>query len=249
MQFIWRLIIASSSMNPRRNPIQFCILILALGYLSLLIAPNFLFAESQSFGAVTVYAHGPLIGLQQEMQYAEMALAQSPLDDPAVKQRVYLTRSAGEYAWFVPFSRQSLGAAYEEFDSSFLSAADPASDTVHSSRDRFNVRRLSQTMAHERMHLLLAHHFGLVRTLLSPAWKQEGYCEYVAGGHSIGSESDGLRLLTERTVQAPGVTYFRDYLRVRFLIEHRGLTVDQVFAQTFDTGAIDREALAAYSRE
>ncbi len=249
MRPIWRFLAVSSSMNPRRNPIGFCVSLLMLGYLSLLIAPNFLFAESHNFGTVTIYAHGSLTGIEPEMREAEAALTRSPINNPTLKQRLYLTRTPQEFAFFSPYSKQSFGSTYEEFGSSFLSAADPASNTVRSSRDRFNVRQLSQVIAHERMHLLLAHHFGLVKILLSPTWKQEGYCEYVAGGHSIGSEANGLRLLTQGVIQAPGVTYFRDYLRVRFLIERRGLTVDQVFAQTFDIAAIDREALAAYGRE
>lgn len=212
----------------------------------ILVAPNLLFAESQRFGAVTVYAHNSLAGIEPEMKDAEAALARSPINDPAVRQRIYLTRSTQEFAWFSPNSRQALGTSYVEFGSTFLPEADPASNTVRSSRDRFNVRRLSQVITHERMHLLLAHHFGWIRTHLSPNWKQEGYCEYIAGGHSIGSEDDGLHLLAEGAVQISGVTYFRDYLRIRFLIERRGLTIDQVFAQTFDTAAIDREALATY---
>ncbi len=195
-----------------------------------------------------MYAHGSLSGIEPEMRDAEAALARSPINDPALRQRIYLTSSTREFGWFALHNRQALGVSVEEFGSTFLPAADPASNTVRSSRNRFNVRQLSQVIAHERMHLLLAHHFGLIRIHLSPTWKQEGYCEYVAGGHSIGSEADGLRLLTEGTEIAPGIDYFRDYLRVKYLIEQRHVTVDEVFARSFDTAALDREALAAYAK-
>lgn len=234
-------------MNPRRNPVGFCLSILALGYLSLLAAPNFLFAESQSFGAVTVYAHSSLAGIEPQMRDAEAALARSPINDPALRQRIYLTSSTQEFGWFALEARQALGVSFEEFGSSFLSAADPASNTVRSSGNRFNVRQLSQVIAHERMHLLLAHHFGLVRIHLSPTWKQEGYCEYVAGGHSIGSEADGLRILAEGTDTAPSVAYFRDYLRVKYLMEQQHITVDEVFTQSFNTVVLDHKAFAAYA--
>jgi hypothetical protein len=182
------------------------------------------------------------------VELAEKLLSRSPLNDVHLRQSIYLTQSTPEYAFFAPGSVQSFGITFALFADSFLAPSDPVADTIRANRSSYNLRPLSAVLAHERMHVLLSHHFGLMRTWLAPTWKQEGYCEYIAGGHSIGDDAEGMRLLTAKASDQPAVSYFRDYLRVKYLLEERHLTIDQLFDQHFDTAAVDRDAFARFAR-
>lgn len=236
-------IAAVFSWRSRWNRYGYFLLILAIAYAALLSAPNLLFAENAHIGAVTVYTHDSATGILPVLQEAEARLAQSPLNDESVSQRIYLTRSTTEFAFYSYRSGSAFGATYTLLHSTFLSPSDPVHNLITSDRAQFNRRQLSAVIAHERMHILLSHHFGSANILFVPAWKQEGYCEYIAGGHSIGDEFIGMRLLRSGT-QDPAVAYFRDYTRVRYLIEQKHLTIDQIFQESFDTATLDHQIVA-----
>jgi hypothetical protein len=69
----------------------------------------------------------------------------------------------------------------------------------------------------------------------------------IAGGASIATDAEGLALLRSAPSD-PAVAYFRDTLRVRYLLDRKHVTVDQLFAERFDTARLDREAAAFYTR-
>ena len=52
---------------------------------------------------------------------------------------------------------------------------------------------LSGVIAHETTHILVARRLGEWRALLLPAWKSEGYADYVARESSLG-DADYARL-------------------------------------------------------
>jgi hypothetical protein len=162
------------SSNPLRNPAEFLLLGLAMLYLGLLAAPGSLFAENARAGGVSVYTHGSTAGILPDVELAEKLLSRSPLNDVHLRQSIYLTQSTPEYAFFAPGSVQSFGITFALFADSFLAPSDPVADTIRANRSSYNLRPLSAVLAHERMHVLLSHHFGLMRTWLAPTWKQEG---------------------------------------------------------------------------
>ena len=208
------------SSDPRRNPLGYTVLALILLYGALLANPSRLFAQTLHAGAITLYTHDSPAGLDRDLALAQRILARSPIDDPALPQRFYLTHTPAQFALYTNVSRFAFGVTHAQFSDTFVAPSDAASDIVRSARATFNERPLSAVLAHERTHLLLAHHFGRVSTMLSPAWKQEGYCDYIAGGPSVGDDATGFRLLASpATSSEPAVLYFRDSLRVRYLIE------------------------------
>jgi hypothetical protein len=230
--------------SPRRKPVRFALSCLLGLYALLLAAPGFLFAEHVDRNGIRVYTHHSPTGLDDDLRTAAALTAKSPLDDPALRQNVYLTQASAEYTLFVPSARHGLGATYHLLNHTFLPPSDPVADMVHSDRATLNQRPLSAVLAHERTHTLLEHHFGLLRLLATSTWKQEGYCDYIAGSPSVGTTANGLQLLAQPGTPEPAVLYFRDNLRVRYLLDHDHLTVDQLFQQSFDLARLDANARA-----
>jgi len=72
-----------------------------------------------------------------------------------------------------------------------------------------------------------------VRGILMPAWKSEGYCEYVAGDSSLRFE-EGAKLWKENPNDDSQYRYFKYHLMVKYLLETERLTVDEVFQRAFD---------------
>jgi hypothetical protein len=218
--------------------------VVAVLYVSLLARPGFLFANVVTSGPLVIYSHQPTEGLLQDVQLAEASLAAAPLQQPSATHRIYLTASYREFRLFSPAAAHTFGATYALIDSSFLTVSDPAHNLSQRNGETFNQRPLSAVIAHESSHTVLEKHFGALRMLFVPSWKAEGYCDYVAGGHSVGDDATGLRLLASGTTQAASLEYFRGYLRMKYLLEAKRMTVDQIFAQHFETPQLDREAVA-----
>jgi hypothetical protein len=230
--------------SPRRQPVRFALSCFLLLWVALLAMPGLLFAERLDHGAIHVYSHHSPTGLDDDLRRADALLDRSTINDPALTQRIYLTSSHYEFAVFAPAARHALGVTYHVLNNTFLSPSAPIADTIQSDRPFLHQRALSAVIAHERTHALLEHHFGLLRLIMMPAWKQEGYCDYIAGSSSVGTNANGLRLLAQPGKKDPSVLYFRDTLRVRYLLDHDNLGVDQLFLQSFDTADLDRKAIA-----
>ena len=78
----------------------------------------------------------------------------------------------------------------------FINDHDLAQDLVFRDAPANNVRSLSGVIARETTHLLIRKRLGYWRNLTMPAWKKEGYAEYVAGGSTLshdGEASSGTR--------------------------------------------------------
>ena len=98
-------------------------------------------------------------------------------------------------------------------------------------------------IAHEVTHLLVREKFGYMRNLMLPAWKQEGYSEYVTGGTLLDYET-GVRKWKERPTNDAGYRYFKYYMLVKYLIDVRKLSVEDVFTGDFDQQTLEREVLS-----
>jgi hypothetical protein len=235
-----------------RRPINLIITVVGCLYVCLLARPGFLFADVVTVGNISVYTHQPDAGLTRDIDRASKLLEAAPLRDTVAIHRLYLTNSNVEFATLAPGARHTFGATYPFIHSSFLATSNPADDTIVRDGSNFNRRPLSAVIAHEITHVVLEHHFGALRMMMAPAWKTEGYCDYISGGHSIGDDAAGLHILAAISPkQEPtqgSIAYFRGYTRIKYLLEQKHMTVDQIFTQTFDTTRLDREAIASLTQ-
>ncbi|MHC5537713.1 hypothetical protein ACYOEI_05715, partial [Singulisphaera rosea] len=129
-----------------------------------------------------------------------------------------------------------------------LNRAEIPADLVFRKSSGQDRRPLSSVIAHERVHALLLAHYGPWRYYRIPTWKNEGYCEYVAGAPSFDLD-EGRRLIREgRESPAPAFGYLQAYFMVKYLLDVEHRTVDDLMAKDFDEvglhaklrGAIDR---------
>ena len=119
----------------------------------------------------------------------------------------------------------------------FINRHDLEHDLVFRDAPDNNVRSLSGVIAHEATHLFIRSRFGYWRNLTAPAWKKEGYAEYVAGGSTLSYET-GVRMWKTPPRDGAGYQYFRYYMVVKYLVEHDKVTVDDLFNRDFDFEAV-----------
>ena len=101
-----------------------------------------------------------------------------------------------------------------------------------------NQRSLHLVIAHECTHQLLRRRLGLLAAFRLPTWKNEGYCEYVAGNTSF-DLAQGIELLASGNADSsPAFQYVKYYLAVRHILETEGFTVQQLVSQEFDPHAM-----------
>jgi hypothetical protein len=201
------------------------------------------FAHHVTYKRFTVHARAPIGNeIIAVLDRAESRLAASPINDAAIKPRIFLTNSTSLYASFSLYiGAGSFGKGYAALPTAniVINAHDPAQDLVFRDAPVHNVRSLSGVIAHETTHLLIRNRVGYWRNLTMPDWKKEGYAEYVAGGSTLSHET-GVKLWKARPDDPTGYRYFKYFMMVKYLLEHEKRSVDELFTHDFDV-----EALAA----
>ena len=220
---------------------------LAAAYLLLLCFPQVLFAHEISYKNFTVYSREPLDGSVYAMlDKVETRLATSPLNTPEVKPKILLTGSQRLYSTLSLYiGGNSFGKGLPMLPTSnvFINDADVNRDLVFREAPTNNQRSLSGVVAHEVTHLLIKNKFGYVKNITMPAWKKEGYCEYVAGGSTLDHDS-GVRLWKANPNDGTGYLYFKYYMLVKYLLETEKLTVEELFTHEIDTAALEAKVLS-----
>ncbi|HTH51465.1 MAG TPA: hypothetical protein VL501_06010 [Pyrinomonadaceae bacterium] len=221
--------------------------VMAVGYLLLIMFPQVLMANSVEYRHFRVYSREKLDEntLHPVLDRAEEKLRSSPIYDETVPRRVYLTSSFGMYGLLSPKAWQSFGNSLPFINNMLVSPSDPASDSVYNNRSYHNRRSLSGVIAHEATHLFIRQRYGTVAASLMPAWKNEGYCEYIAGESTIPLD-EGVRLWLESPNDDTGYRYSKYHAMIKYLIEKKGVSVDELFTTKLDESAVAAETLASY---
>lgn len=216
-------------------------LLSAVAYLLLLSFPQPLFAHEMTFKNFTVYAREPFVGgISAVLDKVDARLATSPLSTPDVRPKIFLVNSTPLYASLSLYlGNNSFGKGFAALPTSnvFINACDLDKDLVFRDAPAYTSRSLSGVIAHEVTHLLVRNRFGYFRNLTLPAWKKEGYAEYVAGGSTLPLDT-GVRMWKARPNDDTGYQYFKYYLIVRYLLEHENVSVDDLFTHDFDVTAL-----------
>jgi hypothetical protein len=89
-------------------------------------------------------------------------------------------------------------------------------------------------IAHEVTHNSIRKRFGLVNSFTSlPNWKDEGYCEYVAGETTISYE-EGVRRWKANPDDHATYAYFKYHQMVRYLLDVEKISVEELFSRDFN---------------
>jgi len=218
--------------------------VVALAYLLLLIFPQILLAYSADYGKFTVYSSETIEpGITSVLDSAESRLRRSPLYDETVARRIYLTRSFGMYTLLSNKAYRSFANSVPFINNVIVNQSDISADRVLVNREKNNSRSLSGVIAHEVTHLFIRQRYGTIRASLMPTWKNEGYCEYVAGDSTISLE-EGMRLWRENPSDDASYRYIKYHLMVKHLLEDENMTVDQFFASDLDENEIAARTFA-----
>lgn len=219
--------------------------IAAIGYLLLLTFPQALFAYSTEHGKFRVYSRETLDeSLVQVLDKAEEKLKVSPIYDAEERRDIYLTGGHGTYAFLSHKAYNSFANSVPFVNNIFINKTDVAADRVIMNRAFSNTRSLSGVVAHEVTHLFIRKRFGAITAWTFPTWKHEGYCEYIAGDTTITLE-EGIRRWRERPDDDTNYRFIKYQLMVRHLLEREGVTVDELFKNSFDEREVAARTFAA----
>ena len=216
---------------------------LLLAYLLLLWFPQVVFAHSASYRNIRVCSTAPLnSNVYPILHDAARKLAGSEADDPRASYRVFLCPSHAAFAFFSPLTRAAFANNLPFVHTIFVNAADVATDQVTTGAEKHGRRTLSGVIAHECTHTLLARRFGQTRMLLTPSWKQEGYCDYVAQATSF-DRAEGVRLLTQGgSDSSRSFYYFKAFTAIAYLKDHRHWSLARIMDTPLNLDDIVREA-------
>ena len=162
-------------------------------YCLILIFPQFLFAHEVSHKNFDVHANQPLDeSIDRVLDSAETRLLKSPIYDKNLKAHIFIADSHAPYKFLV-LRNYSFGSTILGIGNIQINKSDINNDVVFRNTVEPNKRSLSGVIAHETMHNQLREKFGFIRYMRIPRWKDEGYCEYVAGETTISFE-EGIKL-------------------------------------------------------
>ena len=217
---------------------------IAIAYLLLLYYPQPLFAYSTTYERFEVHSREPIdAGLDKVLDRAETLLKTSPLYDAEVRRPIFLTNGFGMYALLSHKAYNSFGNSVPFVTNVFINKTDIPGDWVFMNRAKNNSRSLSVVIAHEITHIFIRQRYGTVTSMLQPAWKNEGYCEYIAGESTIPLD-EGLRLWRENPSDDTGYRFTKYRAMVKYLLEKENMTVDELFNRTLDQKEVEARTLA-----
>jgi hypothetical protein len=218
--------------------------LLGTAWLLLILFPHPLFAHSARVAEFNIYSDRPIPEeISDVIRDAGARLRQSEVFDEDETFSIFIAHDGWRRRLLNPRAVDAFGAGFVFTGNTILNRCDIADDICFNDRPKFNQRPLHAVIAHECTHHLLASRLGLVKYFCLPEWKNEGYCEYVAGGSSF-DHDQGLRLLrTGRSVKSPSFKYLTFLLAVRSALDDRGMTTDELFVEDLDFESLLQSAV------
>jgi hypothetical protein len=212
-------------------------------WLALLCFPEPLFPHSLVRGNVTLRSDAPLppaaAGVLEE---ARARLARSPWDDPRLNHRIFLCQTRSRWLLFSLYLNRVSGFNCVYLNRAiFLRHVNWATGRMigPSGKETQGERDLPYYLAHEMAHGLTVKRLGRWRYFHLPAWKREGYADYVGKAHfDYGAYLAKLRAGHPRRDPAAGY-YWRYELLVGYELEREGADPDRLFAEGFPAAGFE----------
>jgi hypothetical protein len=205
-------------------------LLLVLGN-GLLHAPVVLaFPYHQKLGNTDIYSEAPISHkITRVLARADNLLKASPINVPGVDRQVVLTKGGWRWKMMALNTSGAIGLRRPFCNVLIFNRSDIVADRVTNSAPIAGTRTLSDTIAHETIHLPLARRYGELKMMGIPAWKQEGYADYIAKTKSV-DPSDEAKVRTTDP-HAPVLFYYESRRRVAAALKQNGDSVDALMEQ------------------
>jgi hypothetical protein len=195
---------------------------------SIICAPQLLaFPYQAQVDATRVYAEVPInpVALRAVLARADARLATSPLYRAPVGTRIFLTDGGWRWRLLALNNSDALGLTRPVSDmvsdAVIIHQGDVASDQIATA---YGARRLSGVIAHERTHIMVRRHVGLIGGVRLPTWISEGYADHIAGESTLNAAQAAA--LTARGDQGRALFYYNARRRVAAALAANGGDVD-----------------------
>jgi hypothetical protein len=239
----------SNLIHRTRSILTFAISGFVFFLLLLIPFPQMLFANKLEYKCFIVYYHDSNINSEEfrmVLDKSEKLLKTSKLFDNTIKQKLFICNGFWEYTFFAPLSRKAFGVNYMLVQHIFLSKTSISDNLIVRNGIENNKRTLSSVIAHETVHSLLENKIGLLKNMLLPSWKKEGYCDYIACESSYNSQKGLIDFCNEKEPNSSSFKYFKYKLYITYLLEEDSLTLDQVLKNEFIVAYLDEKGREKY---
>ena len=239
---------AAKARNRPYRVIRSLVFSLAAAYVLLLCFPQLLFAHEVSYKNFTVYSREPLDqSVYVVLDRVESRLSASTINSQEVKPQIFLINSHRLYTIMnLYLGGDSFGKGFPMLPTNnvFINRSELSRDLVFRNAPSETQRSLSGVIAHETTHLLIRKRYGYWKNLTMPAWKKEGYSEYVAGGSTLDYET-GIQRWRANPKDGTGYQYFKYYMLVKHLLENEKMSVDDLFNRDHDVPALEAKVFSS----
>jgi hypothetical protein len=221
------------------------------GWLTLVVHPQPLFAYSATRTNVVLHARSPLGSLAGPLLDDVVGrLSRSPLYDSHRVHHVFLCDTPTLFAFFNPMSHNAGGVTQVQFGGNvFIRPSNLQRGTVigPSGREKTGERTLAYFIAHEVTHAMTADRIGRRNYFRLRAFQVEGYADYVGMSRPLDFVAERDALAHEDPEMSPRVSglYKRYELLVAYLLEKKGMSVEDLLSRPLEQHALEREVLSA----
>ena len=217
-----------------------------VAWVGLAIHPQPLFAYSAQRANVVLHARAPLPPQAGPLlDDVVRRVERSPLYDAGRTHHVFLCDTPAVFALFALWDRGVGGIAQVHLGGNvFIRPANVERNRLigRAGRETPGDRTLAYFIAHEVTHAMTADRIGRWRTFHLAAFQQEGYADHVAFARARPFDFARGRELLER--DAPEMNprrsglYLRHEMTAAYLLQQRGMTVDELLAGHIDPAPV-----------
>lgn len=211
-------------------------------YLGLLSQTQILFANTISYKNYNVYFNQEIdTNIISILDEVELKGSKSKFNDMKMEFNIFIFDNFILYN-LLALQRSSFGATTPFSKNIFINLSDVKNNKVYTDTSTFT-RPMSEVITHEIIHAQTMVKKGIIATqLVFPTWKQEGYCEYIAEATALDYKV-GISLFEQQVAKAPGLEYFKHYIKVKYLIEIKKLDIETIFEMQINEIELEKEIL------
>lgn len=246
---------ATNGGRPRRGrrlarPVGATILGVAAVWLTLILHPQPLFAHSAQRANVVVYTRAPMPPQAGPLlDEVVRRISRSPLYDARRVHHVFLCDTPALFGLLTVTGHRAGGVTHAEFGGNvFIRPFSIERGTVigPNGQEKTGERTLAYYITREITHAMTADRTGRWRFRHLSAFQVEGYADYVGFGRPLDFARERQALIDdapEMSTRRSGL-YKRYELLVAYLLERRGLSVDDLLAGRLEQRQIEDELLS-----
>ena len=216
-------------------------------YAMLLAFPYPLFSYVERFHDITIYSDRPISpNLRFAVDSVRERLRKSPLNDESLHHQIFICNSDWRFILFTNRDYHAAGVNQAWLNRNIFLRR---SDTEHnlliapSGKPVPGERTLGYFMTHEIVHSLEVKFLGRWSYLQLPAWKREGYADYVAKDPNFISAERLAALQRNAPEMNPRRSgwYLRHHLLVAYLLDVQKMDPGKMLRQSFSETSLERQ--------